>query len=238
MDWTLFIWIPIILAVGMVSFFLALRSMRDYEELPKGNINYSLYLVGQPQNFNPSTLEKIYQLSSNIKTQVSFEKLIRGEEKVLTLFLPEEIVSDLEELGLLPIEDYISPMSEHGKFSLEQSYIWNMESTKKNFEIKEGLWDSINLTGTQFFAFQVVAYPEKNNFQVTLRGLVSYPESAKRVELVKTIQAAFSKNSSLKASFKNTSLLFGNFFRRTFVPKEVLKMHFSSDQLYNLLRAS
>lgn len=248
MDWTLLIWTPVILAVGVVSFFLALRSMKDYEELPKGNINYSLYLIGQPQNFNRSTLEKIYQQSFRIKTQVSFEKLIRGEDKVLTVFLPEGVATSFPELGLLPIEDYISPTLKPGKFSLKQSYVWSMEIPKNNLGFIRGIWDQINLREDQFFSFQIVAFPEqgkqslrsdelKDNFQVTLRGLVSFPESVKRVETVKTVQEILSKNSNLKVSTKgkNTALLFENFFRRTFVPKEVLKTHISSGELFNIL---
>lgn len=237
-DWTIALWLVFILIVGGVSFWLALRSMKGYEEFPKSNLAYNLYLVRTPENFTQETLTKIYNLSLQKESQISLERLIRGADNVLTLFMPEELTASFPELNLLPIEDYLGGMT-----NLEQSYVWSIENSKTNLGINPGFLNSIKLSGDEFFSLQVVAFPEKgknNIFQVTLRGLVSYPEAVKRIKLTKAIQDNISKNSTLNKASKNqnTANLFENFLRRTFVPREVTKNHISSEQLYNLLQTS
>lgn len=236
-DWIIILWVAFILIVGGVSFWLALRSMKGYEELPKANLVYNLYLVRTPEKFTQDTLSKIYNLSLQKQSQISLERLIRGNDRVLILFMPEDIIYSFPELSLLPIEDYIG-----GTVSLEQSYVWSIENSKNHFDIKPDFLDPANFSGDELFSLQVVAFPEKgknNIFQVTLRGLVSYPEAYKRVELVKQVQGLIFQNSSLKKPEKNinSGILFKNFFKRTFVPREVAKAQISSEQLYNLLRS-
>lgn len=235
-DWIIILWAVFILIVGGVSFWLALRSMKGYEELPKANLVYNLYLVRTPENFTPDTLEKIYNLSLQKDSQISLERLIRGTDKVLILFMPDELVPEFSELSLLPIEDYIGGMA-----SLGQSYVWSIENSKNDFDINREFLDSVKFSGDEFFSLQVVAFPEKGKsgvFQVTLRGLVSHPEASKRIELVKQVQESITEGSSLGKQEKNinSGILFENFFKRTFVPREVAKTQIGRDQLFNLLR--
>lgn len=246
-DWAIILWAVFIIIVGGISFWLALQSMKGYVELPKANLIYNLYLVRTPEKFTQDTLSKIYNLSLQKQSQISLERLIRGNDKVLILFMPEGLAEDFPELSLLPIEDYLSMFNESSnkpnQVSLGQSYVWSIENSKNHFDIKPEFLDSANFSSDELFSLQVVVFPEKgknNVFQVTLRGLVSYPEAYKRVELVKQVQKLISQNSSLKKLDKsiNSGILFENFFKRTFVPREVSKAQISSDQLYNLLRAA
>lgn len=236
-DWIIIVWVVFILIVGGVSFWLALRSMKGYEELTKANLVYNLYLVRTPENFTQDTLKKVYQLSLQKDSQISLERLIRGSDKVLILFMPDDLVSSFPELNLLPVEDYIGGMTSSG-----QSYVWSIENTKNQFDINPGFLDSVKLSGEEFFSLQAVAFPEKGKndlFQITLRGLVSYPDAVKRVELVKQVQGLIAQGASLKKveTNINSSSLFENFFKRTFVPREVSKNPIDVSQLFNLIKS-
>lgn len=102
------LWIILFLLIISISFVLAFRSMKDFHEVPqKIKVNYGLFLVRQVVNFNAKILDEICQRASADGGIVSFERLFKGSQTVLTIFGPVNILKDYKnDLNLLELEDY------------------------------------------------------------------------------------------------------------------------------------
>lgn len=104
------LWLALFLLVIAVSLVLALRSMRDYQEIPqKSTADYALFLIRQTENFNSNTLDSIRKLLRHTGLIISMERLFKGSQAALTIFGPKKILDQfIDELNLLELEDYAS----------------------------------------------------------------------------------------------------------------------------------
>lgn len=103
------LWLALFFIVIGISFVLAFRSMRDYQEIPqKSKEEYSLFLIRQTGNFNTGVLDSILTLAADKGLIISIERLFKGSKTVLTVFGPKTVLDQFSSaLGLLELEDYI-----------------------------------------------------------------------------------------------------------------------------------
>lgn len=100
------IWFIIFFVILFVSLVLAYFSMKDYQEIPKLEKEYGIFLIRRPEFFTFQTLETILDLCKG--KILSFERLFKGSSKAFVIFGPKKILSGRfsEILGLLELEDY------------------------------------------------------------------------------------------------------------------------------------
>lgn len=100
------IWFVIFFIILFVSLVLAYLSMKDYQEIPKLEKEYAIYLVKKPQFLTLQILKMITDLTRG--KILGFEKLFKGKSNALVIFGPKKIFDERfsEILGLLELEDY------------------------------------------------------------------------------------------------------------------------------------
>ncbi len=118
----------IFVGVLVASYLLALRSMRDFQEIPGEDEDYSLFLIRRPQELNFSTLSLLRDNFLKSGQVLSFERLFKGYKSALVIFGPRRLTAVLKTLDLLELEDYT-------QVSPEQVNAWEVgikESIKSN----------------------------------------------------------------------------------------------------------
>lgn len=106
------LWVILFLLIVAISFILAIRSMKDYQEVPqKLKQEYGLFLIRRTNNFNAQVLDAILKLITAEGLIVSIERLFKGNETTLTVFGPKTQLNKFSaELGLLELEDYAADL--------------------------------------------------------------------------------------------------------------------------------
>lgn len=130
------LWLALIFLIIAVSFVLALRSMKDYQEIPQQSLRYGLFLIRRTENFNLSLVDNIRKLAEEDGLIVSIERLFKGKQSALTIFGPKKILEKFTlELSLLELEDYA------GKIDNKDIIVWEIgvkENNKLNFPLLDG----------------------------------------------------------------------------------------------------
>lgn len=168
------IWAILFMAIILISFLLAFRSMRDYHEIPvHSQTVYSLYLIKNEDNLTEDLLTRINSIIDQKRLVISFERLCRGSKKALVVYGPVAVLKTFSgELNLMELEDYTLANNKE-RFGLS----WEISS--KNFQgrVKEnvGFLDiSKNLLENEELWWQLVLQPqcEKRGLQPMFKVLI------------------------------------------------------------------
>ncbi len=102
------LWVALFLLIVIISFILAMQSMRDYQEIPQqSKEEYGLFLIRQTASFNPEILNSILKMITAEGLIISLERLFKGSESALAIFGPKKhLVKFSGDLSLLELEDY------------------------------------------------------------------------------------------------------------------------------------
>jgi len=254
-------WLVGLTIVIALSFYLASRSMKDFKETPKKDINFTLFYVKNAFKLDSNIINKIHNLLLPSGAICSFEKLIKGQEAALIIYGPAQIKAQLPELELVELEDYLATPPKEGesqipdpkKFELNKSFAWTLSSKnndKKKLEVKSDFLKLLELNDDQKFCWQIVCHPVKTkkedsgsggadgNFQVTIRCMIVDPDPVKKVELAKRMDQEIFNSTGLnkEARQETTQQIFQDYGKRAFIPKEVSKFILNSEEIYNLIR--
>lgn len=112
--------IILFILVFLISFFLALYSMRDFQHTPSKRGEYGVFLVKNLNNLNQNSLSAILTEAKQQNFLISFEKLFKGSESALAIFAPRLLLSKFNQLNLLELEDYTNE-------NLTNMNIWEAE---------------------------------------------------------------------------------------------------------------
>ncbi len=238
-----FIWIGLFFVVLIVSFFLAMRSMKNFQDLPTAHLEYSLFLLQNPENLTHSTLKKLHDFALQLDTLISLEKLTKGSQTVLTIFVPNQFITQFPELGLLELEDYISlePEKDEKKISKNEALPWVIapKNSKKDLQLNDSFFKKLSLNEMQHFFWQIVLQPLKTNtnFQATIRAMVVEKIPAERVNVAKRIDSLINETTGLikEAKVASSGTIFESFAKRTIVPKEVSSFELNGEEVLKLL---
>lgn len=177
------LWLLLFLLVIGISFILAFRSMRDYQEIPqKTDVDYGLFLVRQIKNFDVKLLDSIRQEVLAEKAIVSLERLFKGRQTALTIFGPKNILSQFQnELDILELEDYTT------EFTGSRVYVWEVgarATAKLNpIHFNEIFSNLPQLEAEEQFFWQVIL----NKNQVQIRAAV-FSEDPIRKKMLASVQ--------------------------------------------------
>lgn len=231
------LWIVLFLLIVAISFVLAYRSMKDYQEIPhQSQVEYGLFLVRRPENFNQDFLDRLSKLLVKEGLIVSFERLFKGSQAALTVYGPKKVLEEfIGELNLLELEDYIS--------SLDQNHlsVWEMgvkENTKpKTLNIENIFTDLARLGNEDQFFWQVVLGPKQKGklFTSQIRAVVYSKDPQKRQELIPVLQNIAS-SELLKVPSPFTSEQMMGFFKSRSLAKDSKGPLLEAGGVHQLLR--
>lgn len=231
------LWIILFLLIVAISFVLAYRSMKDYQEIPRhSKTEYGLFLIRRPENFNKDFLDRLSKLLVKEGLIVSFERLFKGSQAALTIYGPKKVLDEfIGELNLLELEDYISNL-DHNHLS-----IWEMgvtENTKpKALNIENIFADLARLGNEEQFFWQVVLSPKQKGqlFASQIRAVVYSKDPQKRQELVPVLQnIASSELLKVPNPFTHEQMM--SFFKSRSLAKDSRGPLLEADQVHRLLK--
>jgi hypothetical protein len=237
------IWYLGLIICAVISFFLALRSMKDFQEDPEiKSTDYGLYLIRETRQLNDEILINLMQ---SLKGFIcSLEKIQKGSSEAIVGFFPHFVVSQFPVLGLIEIEDYIlgrgkteaDPFILSRQISLDDSFAWKLIPKKKQENLLKTNKIDIQLEDQQYLAWQVVFEPQDDKLQITPRVLVKDQDAHKKIELIKKVKNAIEQHTSLSSS---TSLMhsgiYEEFKKRTLIPKQVNSFLIDPKDLKNFI---
>lgn len=235
------IWVVVFIVIGIISFFLTLRSMKDYQEKPAGPDEYGLFHLSKNTRISSELLKELHTLFAGNKLSFSIEKLVKGSEEAVIIYLPKDMAGMLPQLHLVEIEDYLKDIK--GKVS--ESWILNKQiDINHSFTlflhpVKGEQAAKLHLKGINpdgLTGFQCVLESVKNGeetvFQSTMRLIVEEKEDLKRVELVKNLKTEVIKPAGLSAVGEVSNIKnFTDYKSRIPVPIQVDKKLVDSESL-------
>ena len=214
------LWIILFLLVVALSFVLAAKSMRDFEEIPEEIEKYNSYLVRLPQQVNKKLLDSIYEDSLSSGLAFSFERLIKGEKGALVFYAPAILAPKYQEvLGLVEIEEYTNC-----DMNLVSS--WEALGKGKNYFKKFPKLDELE----QFWWQLILLGRKENMFQVQIRAVLISQDPLRRRKLTEILEERDQLNKLPKAS--NTQTV-GAYQKRSFT-KDTSSLLASKDILHLL----
>ncbi len=237
------IWLGLFFLILVISFLLATRSMKNFQEIPLKHLEYSLYLIQSSEYLNPDIIKRIHNLALMLESVISFEKLSKGQQTVTAIYAPRQFEREFPELNLLELEDYISiePDPTGRKIVKDTTLPWVIapKNSKKEVASEGSFFEQITLSDMQHFFWQIVVSPIKqsNDFQVTIRAMVSEKDPATRVELAKKIDSLINHTTGLikESRQQSSGIIFDSFAKRTIIPKEVMKFELNAKEILKLL---
>lgn len=239
------IWYVGLFICAVISFFLAWRSMRDFQEAPEvKSTDYGLFLIRNSENL---TEEVFSALLDSLKGLIaSFERIKKGSSEALVGYLPHFIQSQFPSLGMVEIEDYILGRNEtqndsfilSRQLNLDDSFAWTLQSKKKQKPSLDRKSLDFDLQPDQYVAFQLVCEGgSTEKVQITPRVIVKDSHPQHKIELIKKVKKIIDQNTSL---LSDSSLIhagvFQDYKKRTLVPKQVRSFEVEKKALFDFLK--
>ncbi len=210
------LWIILAAVIVGISFILAYSSMRDLQESPKDfNLTYGLYLIRREDGLTEALLEKVHQELTPERALISFEGLMKGTKRALTIFGPAAILrAFIVPLDLLELEDY-SKQSEETK----KARFWEAG-------FKKGVSQSVafpELLPNEQIWRQVLLLPKKNGgwFSV-MRTAVLAEDNLRAEKLEKMELEAEGKSGLITIPEAYSDLQFGKFYHERSTSRKIL----------------
>lgn len=215
------LWLTLFLLIIGISFILALRSMKDYQEIPrKSDLDYGLFLIRRPGNFDTKLLDSIRELVLLENAIISFERVFKGRQSALTIFGPKTVLDKFtRSLDLLELEDYTSALAE-GDIS-----VWEVgEKERGELTLPE-------LSNEDQFFWQVVVGKDQTQIRAALYCNDPVRRKTLAAELQNLNARAFVK---IPRPFSNEQML--GFYRTRSLGKDSKRSILNSEEIVSLLR--
>lgn len=184
------LWVALFLLILGISFVLAYRSMKDYQEIPAGaKVEYGLYLIRRMENLNANFLNSIGKLLLDGGLIISLERLFKGNQTALTIYGPKKILEGFASaLNLLELEDYTLDCDS------KDVSIWEMgigSGGLQNFD--NSVFESLSeLGGEDQFFWQIILSVKKSkeevSFQTQIRAVIYSKDPVRRKMLTSLLQ--------------------------------------------------
>lgn len=97
----------LLILVILISFFMALYSMHDFEIKPNSKFEYGVFLIRNLKNLTAVNLVPLFSDLAKLNLLVSFERLFKGHRGVLVVYGPKDILSKYQDqFDFRELEDY------------------------------------------------------------------------------------------------------------------------------------
>jgi len=233
------LWLILFLLIIGISFILALRSMKDYQEIPeKAKAEYGLFLIRQTENFDADVLNSIGKFILDKGLIISVERLFKGSEAALTIFGPKEILDKFSQsLNLLELEDYMYELD------TQDIAIWELgikSSKNLQFDNPNNIFKNLSELGKedQFF-WQVILGARKDKedllFQTQIRAAIYCKDPVKMKTLVALLQnLKLGELTKVPQPFSAEQMM--GFFKQRSLSKDSNGPILTADGIMSLLR--
>lgn len=185
------LWLILFLLIVGVSFILAFRSMKDYQEIPQASkVEYGLFLIRQTGRFDTHTLDLLGRLILDEGLIISLERLFKGKQVALTIYGPKKIMDKFtQDLNLLELEDYMQDVVS------QDISIWELgvrDSKKLDFSGANNIFQNLSGLGNedQFF-WQIMLSAKKGDslsFQTQIRAVIYTKDTLRRKQLASALE--------------------------------------------------
>lgn len=223
------IWYLGLIICAVISFFLALRSMKDFQEDPEiKSTDYGLFLI---KNTALLTNELFEKLIESLKGYIcSLELIQKGESRALVGYLPQFVLSQFPALEMVEIEDYIlgrgqvqqDPFILSRQITLDESFSWKLQPKKTQLNTLKKTDFKIDLDTNQYLAWQIVFDLSGEKLQITPRVIIKDKDPQQKIGLIKKVKQQIEEKTSL---ISGTSLIhsavYEDYKKRTIIPKHV-----------------
>ncbi len=165
------IWIILFSSVVITSFYLALRSMRSYQEKPEHfSYPYALYLIQEKRNLTEDCLNQLYQALLPKRALISFERLAKGSRNALVVYGPVPLLQPfIGDLGLLELEDYTAQTNPQDLQALE----FGSSHTSGKFQTEQALQYLVNeLQAEDETWLQLVLQPLHQGLEIAVHQVI------------------------------------------------------------------
>lgn len=236
-------WFISLVIIGLISFILTLRSLKDYKESLGDEGELGLYHIRQEKALNKQFFDSLIAQFIDTPTTFSIERIKKGDEQAFVLFIPKFLENAFKELNLLEIEDYLQLpddqiLQKHFQITADESFVMPVEFKHSGQNPHE--FHFPKLEDDQMAGFQIILQPviskEKKYFQTTMRILAKEKDPNKKVELVKKINSMLEKTHTLVPVLESSTLKnFKEYKTRSGVPDQVKKNYLESEDVLGLL---
>lgn len=186
------LWLALFFLIVGISFVLAYRSMKDYQEIPSSaKVEYGLFLVRQNAGFNANLLNSIGRLILDKGLIISLERLFKGKKAALTIYGPRQVLEQFSStLNLLELEDYILDCDS------SNVSVWEMgtqNAGSHNFDNPNLIFENLSeLSEEDQFFWQVILRAKSDKegmaFQTQIRAVVYSQDPTRRKMLTTALQ--------------------------------------------------
>ncbi len=185
------LWVILFFLIIGISFILAFRSMKDYQEIPqKSKVEYGLFLIRATEGFDVNTLNSIGKLILDEGLIISIERLFKGTQSALTIFGPKNILNNFSvRLNLLELEDYTETL-DAGNISIWEVGVKSGQNLK--LDSPNNIFNNLSQLGSEDrFFWQVVLSARRGEdltFQTQIRAAISSKDLLNRKTLIPLFQ--------------------------------------------------
>lgn len=208
------LWILLFLLVIAISFVLALKSMKDYQEIPeKTGTDYGLFLIKRSEALTKELLTSVHDNFLKAGGIISFERLVKGDKSALVVFGPKGILTGFKDtLNLLELEEYTG-------INVKEASAWEVG-------VKGGQYfkNFPSLSSDEQFWWQLVMSAKKGKsspdklFQGQIRAVIVCDDRSRRAYLNQILQnLASGKFIKLPKAF-STEQIVDFYQKRSFQP--------------------
>lgn len=198
------LWILLAVCVVALSVVLAIKSMRDYQQISQSGSR--LFLIRHSKEL-AKQLNSIHAdlLRSNLS--LSLERLFKGNQSALAVFGPTQILTKYKNsLDLLELEDYTNVNEEISAWEVgikESGFLSLARDRQKIFGNLPKFAD------TEQFWWQVIVWVPSGQpmlkFQCQIRAVLLTADSERRKQLTQTLQNLASVSNAQLIDFKKRS---------------------------------
>lgn len=229
------LWIILFILVLAISFILALKSMRDYQEIPsKSGKDFGLFLIRNSQALNEHFFNSLHADLLQSGLNISIERLFKGQESAVVLYGSSELLDKYKQpLNLLELEDYTN--IEADKAVAWEIGIKNGPLTSDNGQkIFENLPE---LSQTEQSWWQIIVWVEKgdtNFFRAHIRTVIYGDDQLRKKDLTQKIQnLSLDKFVKLPKAYSNTQVV--DFYKNRSFPKLSENQKLSGQEIIRLI---
>lgn len=231
------LWIVLFILVLAISFVLALKSMRDYQEIPtQSRGDFSLFLVRNSQALNEKFFNSLHSDLLRSGSNISIERLFRGKESAVVLFGPNNLLIKYKEsLNLLELEDYTN-------YELNKITAWEVgfKQKQQSENTTEPVFKNLpELSDAEQFWWQIVIWVKKgdaDSFQIQIRAVV-YADQLRKKDLTQKLQN-ISTNKFLKLPKAYSDAQIIDFYKSRSFPKMGKKQKINGREIMQLISLS
>ena len=201
------LWFVLFGLVVLISFVLALLSMREYHEIPKES-DYGLFLIRKPTELTGKFLDSIQRiLDSKV---LSIERLIKGDQSVLVMFGPRSLLLENKDLlDLVELEDY----TRIGSRNVSCYEVGNSEKMFTNLPKllhSEQFWCQFLLSskadGVYFCQTRIAVVADTERRRVITEKFLKIPKTFSNEQMLDFYKKRIFRNDSGNASLKSSEM--------------------------------